>query len=1681
MKKEFARSGKHVFMSLLLLLCYSQAATANSTGISGYSGESGSSCVSCHNGNVYNYNSVISGDSTLTPNSSSSYTFSLNRVAGSTAGAAGFNLSADNGTLSSGSGSKILNSELTHSAKKTSNFNWSFNWTAPSADGVYTLYACGNPVDNDGVGLSDTGDGPADCTEFDITVNTPPTANSDSSSLSEDGSYDYVYPLSNDSSGDVGDTKSLIGVCATSTLDYYCNSTSYTPSQGSFYVAGSYVRYLPAANYNGTFSIKYKMQDSYGDVDTANITYTVSSVNDDPVVSGVDTTLSYTEGQGARTLESSINLSDVDHTQLNRAEVEISGNYVSGQDVLAASNCSGLSCSFNSTNGTLTLFGTASIATYQNALESVTYANTSEDPSTATRTVRIRVRDTAYAYSNYDTMNITVSAENDAPVVSGFDTTLNYTENDGARSLESSVSLNDIDSSQLNRAEIQIYSGYINGEDVLAAGNCSALSCSFNTGTGTYVFSGNASLATYEAVIESLTYTNQSEAPSTSPRAVRLRVRDTDNDYSNGDTLSIAVTAVEDPADFDSPVYERIGVGTSSSTTQNIAEDNQLQLQFAANDPEGVSTEFNLVSTNPVLTGPEPLISVSSDGLLSWTPDGTRSSVQAVIGVNDNIGSSPDNTFSITLTVTGSNDAPVITEGASINVNMDEDASPTAFNLTLNASDLENDTLTWSIVSQASKGTASTSGTGNSKAILYTPDLNENGSDAFVVRVTDGSLSDDITVNVNIAPQADAPVITDGKAITVAMSEDGSPTPFELVLNATDPDAGDTLTWRISQAASRGATSIPGATRAGQPIVYKPNDDYFGSDQFTVSVSDGRLSDSIDVTVNIAPVNDNPVIQTIGTLPAATEDQLYQFVVAVSDVDHSVPEDLRFSLNNAPDGMQINATGQVSWTPSEGVSGSGKVGVRVEDSAGGIDAAMFSVSVSAVNDGPSINSTPPNTATEGELYEYTLQVSDPDDANDGSGALNFSLSNPPAGMNISNTGEITWTPVQGDANGSSQVYNFTASVKDGGEDGATTAVQAIQITVAIPDADGDTVADYEDNCPAVANTDQANNDADAEGDLCDDDDDNDGMPDDFEVDNDFDPLDESDAASDRDGDGISNLDEYLNNTDPSTDSVAPVITLAPEEVSRNAKGLLTPVEHSASAEDAIDGPVAVTADKTGPFASGHHVVTWQASDTSKNLAQSDQIIDIYPRVYVSPSQTVGEGQVVNVPIHITGNAVSYPVTVYYSIDGATDSSDHDLVAGQIDITSGHVSELTFNTLADTLNEGSESLNIRLTAADGASLSSAVNHQITITDLPAPPRINLLAAQDGHSTRTIYLDQGLVHFSANASDPNGDTLSHTWTASISGINTISGGGSNDDHWEIDPQNLVAGQSINIRLSTHDGRHTAVQSLSLGIKDSAPLLDAFEDSDGDGIDDAAEGWGDSDGDGIANYLDSTPLSSALQTSTGDFETSLQQAIQTDPGLTLKLGSHASAQGASKASIAANSLLQTGNEDYQLIGQAFDFEIHGLDTSLTQAHVVIPLAVRIPSDDAVVRKYHPEHGWRAFNSSEGDTIHSLRSPDGTCPEPGSEQYQEGLAIFANCLQLTLTDGGPNDTDGVRNGIIVDPSAIAVPKQSNSSNDSSNESAPRAGGSSGLSPLFFLWLLLISFAAARRRKASIQITPSH
>jgi len=82
------------------------------------------------------------------------------------------------------------------------------------------------------------------------------------------------------------------------------------------------------------------------------------------------------------------------------------------------------------------------------------------------------------------------------------------------------------------------------------------------------------------------------------------------------------------------------------------------------------------------------------------------------------------------------------------------------------------------------------------------------------------------------------------------------------------------------------------------------------------------------------------------------------------------------------------------------------------------------------------------------------------------------------------------------------------------------------------DSDGDGIPDSEDNCVDESNPDQEDFDEDGKGDVCDPDDDGDSLLDNWEIKYGLNPKDRSDVNRDKDGDGLSNLEEQHYGTDP---------------------------------------------------------------------------------------------------------------------------------------------------------------------------------------------------------------------------------------------------------------------------------------------------------------------------------------------------------------------------------------------------------------------------------------------------------------------------------------------------------------------------------------------------------------------
>ncbi len=133
------------------------------------------------------------------------------------------------------------------------------------------------------------------------------------------------------------------------------------------------------------------VNDGVDDSQLIEATINVASVDDKPVISGLETiAVPYAPLADATAITSTLQLSDADNTTLEGATVRISGNYRSG-DLLQFTDTGTITGSFNAATGTLTLTGTDTVANYQAALQSITYVSTSTDP--ATRTISFQVTD----------------------------------------------------------------------------------------------------------------------------------------------------------------------------------------------------------------------------------------------------------------------------------------------------------------------------------------------------------------------------------------------------------------------------------------------------------------------------------------------------------------------------------------------------------------------------------------------------------------------------------------------------------------------------------------------------------------------------------------------------------------------------------------------------------------------------------------------------------------------------------------------------------------------------------------------------------------------------------------------------------------------------------------------------------------------------------------------------------------------------------------------------------------------------------------------------------------------------------------------------------------------------------------------------------------------------------------
>lgn len=363
--------------------------------------------------------------------------------------------------------------------------------------------------------------------------------------------------------------------------------------------------------------------------------------------------------------------------------------------------------------------------------------------------------------------------------------------------------------------------------------------------------------------------------------------------YVQSDTARVAITV--------RPVNDR-PVATAQSV--DATEDTARDITLAGSDIDGDPLTFAVVTAeHGTVTG--------SGATRTYTPDANFHGTDHITFTASD-GRLTSNPATVTVEVASVEDAPV---ADAIARNLDEDVA-TAIALT--GSDGDGDALSFAIVDPPAHGTLS----GTPPAVTYTPAADYNGPDSFTYTASDGnSASAAATVSLTVKPVNDAPVATDS---TVPATED---TPVAITLPATDIDS-TALTYTIVTPPSDGTLTGIGAART-----YTPAANANGPRSFTFRVSDGSLSATATVTINIAPVNDQP---TAADDFVATEPDT-AFTFGVLDNDSDVDGDpLAIDSVAAPaHGTVEIVDGHLHYTPASGFQGTDVFDYTATDSHGG--------------------------------------------------------------------------------------------------------------------------------------------------------------------------------------------------------------------------------------------------------------------------------------------------------------------------------------------------------------------------------------------------------------------------------------------------------------------------------------------------------------------------------------------------------------------------------------------------------------------------------------------------------------------------------------------------------------------------------------------------------------------------
>ncbi|MCR9335754.1 tandem-95 repeat protein, partial [Vibrio alginolyticus] len=873
------------------------------------------------------------------------------------------------------------------------------SWTyIPEADDDTEVSFSYDIIDNDGGVINGTAN-------LDITpVNDAPIATNDAIQTDED-SLVVIDVLANDSDIE-GD-------------DLIITSASVPEEQGIVEIIDGKLVFTTAENFNGNATISYTISDGELE-DEAQVSVTVNSVNDAPIASN-DTTI--TEEDSSVTVDVLPNDTDIDGDELSIQ-----------------------SASVPSDQGTVEIVDGKLV---------FTPAENFHGDAEITYTV------TDGALTDQATVNVTVNAVNDAPVVESNIADQTLAEDFTPYTINLNTAFSDVDNvdgelsfsvSGYSNVNVSIENGIAtisptadwNGSEALTftatdqSGESVSQTVNFTVAPVADIVADNATVVedtpTIIKVLDNDTFEGKDKVVSL----------DSNNGPANGTVSvnpdgSVTYTPNDNYHGTDSFTYIVTSGGVSESTTVNVDVTPVNDAPVATNDnavtDEDTPVTIDVLPNDTDIDGDTLSIQSASvpeaqgiveivDGKLVFTPaENFHGDAEITYTVTD--GSLTDQA-TVNVTVNAVNDTPVV-ESSIADQTLAEDFTPYSIDLNTAFSDVDNvdGDLTFSVSGNSNIQVAIVNG-----VATFTPTADWNGSEILTFTATDPSgESVSQTVNFTVAPVAD--IVADNATVV-----EDTPTIIKVLDNDTFEGDDKVVSLDSNNGPANGTVSV----NPDGSVTYTPNDNFHGADSFTYIVTSGGVSESTTVNVDVTPVNDAPVAKD----DAATTQEDTAVTIDVLPNDTDIDGDT-LSIDSASvpsnQGTVEIVDGKLVFTPAENFHGDAEITYTVTDGAL-TDQATVNVTVNAVNDTPVVESNIADQTLAEDFTPYSIDLNTAfSDVDNVDGDLTFSVSgNSNIQVAIVN-GIATFTPTA-DWNGS-EALTFTATDPSG-----ESVSQTVNFTVA---------------------------------------------------------------------------------------------------------------------------------------------------------------------------------------------------------------------------------------------------------------------------------------------------------------------------------------------------------------------------------------------------------------------------------------------------------------------------------------------------------------------------------------------------------------------------------------------------------------------------------------------------------